>query len=195
MPIIGVIDSAKSGHLWPANSYYQIANFTVGAGGGSSVSFTSIPATYTHLQIRALQRTTQSSVNGTSILLRMNGSASSDYSDQTLRTYFGSGTGLDAFANANTTFINVGAATSGSLLSNLFTGTIIDILDYANTNKFKTTRSLNGYDFNGETNGYSYIQYVGGLFRSTAAISSISLTCDAGNYAQYTSIALYGIKV
>ena len=61
MPILGVIASGISGHLtppWPDNSYYQIGTTTVGAGGSSSITFSSIPATYTHLQIRGIASNT-----------------------------------------------------------------------------------------------------------------------------------------
>ena len=42
-------------------SYESIATVTVGAGGSSSISFTSIPSTYKHLQIRAITRDTGTS--------------------------------------------------------------------------------------------------------------------------------------
>jgi len=176
------------------SSYESIASVTVGSGGSAYVEFSSIPSTYTHLQIRILSRTTQNNVNGESILLRFNGDTGSNYSDHTLRTYFGVGSGLDASAQTNQGFINIGASVSNSLMSNLYAATIIDILDYGNTNKYKTTRTLNGYDFNGATTGYSYLQYTSGNWRNTNAINTIRLTPDVSNFSQYSSIALYGIK-
>ena len=55
MPILGVIDSAKTGNL---SSYESIQTITVGSGGASTIVFSSIPSTYAHLQIRALNITT-----------------------------------------------------------------------------------------------------------------------------------------
>jgi hypothetical protein len=53
--ILGILDSGVAAST---NSYESIATVTVGSGGASEVEFTSIPSTYTHLQIRALARNT-----------------------------------------------------------------------------------------------------------------------------------------
>jgi hypothetical protein len=55
MPILGIIASAITGNL-VTTSYESIATVTVGGGGAATVAFTSIPATYTHLQIRGIGR-------------------------------------------------------------------------------------------------------------------------------------------
>jgi hypothetical protein len=65
---------------------------------------------------------------------------------------------------------------------------IVDVLDYANTNKYKTMRALDGFDANGS--GYAVLW--SGNWRSTAAVSTITIT--GGTFAQYSSFALYGIK-
>ena len=59
MPILGIIASSITGST--LTSYESISTVTVGGGGSASVSFTSIPATYTHLQVRAIVRTTSAS--------------------------------------------------------------------------------------------------------------------------------------
>jgi hypothetical protein len=66
---------------------------------------------------------------------------------------------------------------------------IIDLLDYSNTNKFKTMRSLNGFD----ENGAGQIFLTSGLYRKTNAISEIRLFPSSGTFAEYSSFALYGI--
>jgi hypothetical protein len=66
---------------------------------------------------------------------------------------------------------------------------ICDVLDYANTNKFKTLRSLTGND----RNGSGSIWLDSGLWRSTSAITSIKFTTGTA-FAQYSQFALYGIK-
>jgi hypothetical protein len=65
----------------------------------------------------------------------------------------------------------------------------MDILDYANTNKFKTTRTLEGYDANGSGN----VSLTSGLWQSTSAINSITITA-VGTFNQYSQFALYGVK-
>jgi hypothetical protein len=79
------------------------------------------------------------------------------------------------------------AATAGA---SMFSGEVIDILDYANTNKYKTTRLINGRD----QNGSGFIWFNSGLWQNTNAITSLTFTAQNGNYAQYSSFALYGIK-
>jgi hypothetical protein len=76
-------------------------------------------------------------------------------------------------------------------LSNLFAGYVIDILDYANTNKNKTIRSLAGSD----ANGSGTIWFGSIAWLSTSAITSLSFNIESGsNFTQYSSFALYGIK-
>jgi hypothetical protein len=72
----------------------------------------------------------------------------------------------------------------------LFGTVIIDILDYANTNKYKTQRSLGGND----RNGAGYIDFSSGNWRNTNAITSIDIKALYGTgFAQYSHFALYGI--
>jgi hypothetical protein len=66
----------------------------------------------------------------------------------------------------------------------------MDILDYANTNKFKTTRTLTGSDLNGS----GVVSLDSGSWRSTSAITSITFTARANLINTYSSFALYGIK-
>jgi hypothetical protein len=70
------------------------------------------------------------------------------------------------------------------------------LLDYQNTNKFKTIRNLQGFDANGDGSGARYyaIRFFSGLWQSTSAITSITITAPNGNWATGSSFALYGIK-
>ena len=182
-PMFGIIASQISGHLASPTSYESIATVTVGSGGLSSISVSSIPSTFKHLQIRGIGRGSGS--NNT--LITING-ASSVYNSHWLE-----GNGSSASAGADTTSNGIWAfnATGGSnSLSNTFGASVIDILDYADTNKYKTLRILNGVDFNGS----GYIDFQSGLYRQTTAISSITLTPSSGTVAQYSQFALYGIK-
>ena len=75
--------------------------------------------------------------------------------------------------------------------SNSVTSAVIDILDYKNTNKYKTARTLSGQD----TNGAGIIQLLSGVWMSTAAISTLTLfTVSAFNIATNSSFSLYGVK-
>ena len=178
------------------NSYESIASYSVGAGGVSSVSFTGIASTYKHLQIRALHRTTGTDATG-AFQFWLNNDTASNYSVHQL---IGDGSGTGAYGSANQSILLASAAynTLGAgSTSNCFGVSIIEILDYADTNKYKTIRSMTGRESNESANGR--IAYESGSWRSTSAINRIDLktlsgTGSAANFAQYSHIALYGIK-
>lgn len=171
------------------NSYESIATVTVGAGGSSSISFTSIPSTYKHLQVRLIGRSDRGGGNnGDYIKLTMNSDTGANYADHQL-TGDGSTAATSVATSANFIRMNRIAATSST--TNVFGTIVMDILDYQNTNKYKTTRQLGGND----TNGSGDVWFISGLWQSTSAISSLTLTVGGGtNFLQYSSFALYGVK-
>jgi len=164
------------------SSYESIATVTVGSGGASDVTFSSIPATYTHLQVRA---TMLNASNLYSIKLRFNGDTATNYSAHQLY-----GTGSVAGAGAETS-VDIGLIGVGAVSTASYTGAMItDILDYANTNKYKTVRSLSGADGNGS----GQLKFASVGWRSTSAVTSIFINADGSTFNQYTQFALYGIK-
>jgi hypothetical protein len=167
-----------------ATDYESIATVTAPAGGSVSIDFTSISSAYTHLQIRGINR--NETANNT-FRLRFNSDSGSNYSRHYL---FGDGSTAQAAAGASQTSIGAGIIATSSNGANIFSGFVIDILDYANTSKYKTMRSLGGYDANGSGN----IGLFSGVWLNTAAITSITLLSDSGDQNQYSSFALYGIK-
>lgn len=168
-----------------ANSYESIATVTVGAGGSSTISFTSIPSTYKHLQIRGIAR--DASTSG-SINMQFNSDTGNNYARHAI---YADGSGAYASAASSIAFVRPGFVAASSYGSNIFGAIVCDILDYQNTNKYKTMRSLAGVD----NNGSGEIDFRSGLWQSTSAISSITLYVDGGsNIAQYSSFALYGVK-
>jgi hypothetical protein len=195
-PILGIYASQISGHLFaPSGSYDSIATTTVGAGGTASISFTSIPSTYTHLQLRITARSTNASANGIVTGIRFNGDAASNYSLHYLSAYQGVAQGVESAAIANASQMYAAVLSADGNAASIFSTTVVDILDYKNTNKNKTIRSITGYDINGSGSGYSSTTLYSGSWRSTSAVTSIDFVmAAAGNYAQYSSFALYGIK-
>jgi hypothetical protein len=187
--ILGILDSGGAA-AGAAGSYESIATVNVGSGGSATVEFTSIPATYTHLQIRAIGRTTRAETND-ALNMRFNSDTGSNYSWHRLDGQGDTGSATASSATSQTTIIvdRFSAATAGN--ASMFGAFVLDILDYANTNKYKTTRNLGGYDLNGS----GLITFASGLWQSTSAITSITLVSrNAGNLSQYSSFALYGIK-
>ena len=189
MPVLGIIASQMSGHLWaPSGAYDSIATTTVGAGGTSSITFSSIPSTYTHLQIRFTARTNRANAIDP-FYVRMN-------SDSTAANYVSHalyGSGTSAVSN-NTTgepgtfhYLVSGANANTSVFGSM----VIDILDYTNTNKYTTTRSIGGSD----NNGSGFICFNSGLWMNTNAVTSLTILPFVGpNFVEYSTFSLYGIK-
>lgn len=186
MPIIGIMaSSASNANL--TGDYESIATATV-SGSATFVTFSSIPSTYKHLQIRITARSTTTTYVQSALTFRANGDTGTNYSFHQVggdgASTFGSGT-------ANTSSITTVTSATANGSTSTFGAGIIDILDYTNTNKFKTIRCFSGLDLNGTP---STISLRSGAWRNTAAITSITLTESNNNIAQYSSIALYGIK-
>lgn len=168
-------------------SYESIATVTVGSGGASSIDFTSIPSTYKHLQIRLMAKF-NNGVNYSTLNLRVGNGSIDTTNSYSWHNLYGTGSGSGGAENGSTTsYMNFYSGNS----SNQFGVAIIDILDYANTSKYKTARNLYGTD----TNGAGIVGLASGLWQKTNAIDTISLLYYAGgSFSQYTHAALYGIK-
>jgi hypothetical protein len=185
--MIGNIVAAITDGGEGAGDFESIATVTVGGGGSSEINFTSIPSTYQHLQIRILSRDNRAATVN-SVFYRLNADTGSNYAYHILA---GDGSNASAAAATSTAFTYGMLQTSASTTSNIFTVGIIDILDYANTNKNTTVRTLQGYD----ANGSGGIRLNSGLWMNTAAVNAVRLYPDgAASFVQYTHAALYGIK-
>ena len=181
MPILGIIASQDYVRT-PPSSYESIATVTVGGGGSASVTLSSIPSTYTHLQIRATTANTTAGNASGGVYVAFN----SDTTNTNYRSHyvFADGSSITA-SQAQDRIIGLVGATTGY-------GTyVVDILDYANTNKYKTVRSINGFDQN--TYGFTWLGST--LWVNTNTITSMTFTTNpADTFLQYTKFSLYGIK-
>ena len=164
-------------------SFESIGTLTVGAGGSGAVSFNSIPQTYKHLQLRAMSRN-----SGDNISLRATFN-SDNTSIYTLHELYSGGASVATASQVNIAYYPC-ALSGPASISGVFGVSITDILDYTNTNKFKTARTLTGYD----ANGGGYVELTSGVWRSTSAITSITIVPNAGTMAQYSHFSLYGVK-
>lgn len=184
MPLIlGIVASGNYPRV--TNSYESISTVTVGAGGTSSISFSSIPSTFKHLQVRAFYQNNQNNSSVDYMQLRLNSDTGNNYVTHRLR---GNGTTASASTTAATNYAFTTFSVQG--VADIYGAAIIDILDYANTNKYKTVRTLAGFD----RNGAGDIGLNSNLWLSTSAITQIDLSTQTGNLNQYSSFALYGIK-
>ena len=190
MPILGIMASSMQGAV---GNFESISTVNVGVAGSATITFSSIPSTYKHLQIRFLAATTRLIYGFDAMNLQMNGDTGANYAYHRVEGN-GSTAGAAGVASANN--ILLGDRTIGAAMPNVYGTGVLDILDYANTSKYKTTRNLNGVDNNGTYDGtyFPYIALASGLWQSTSAITSLTFTPNNGIFKQYSSFALYGIK-
>jgi hypothetical protein len=198
MPIIAGRASAAYGsgfgkgatgdiYAGPFGAYDSLASVTVPSGGVASVTFSGIPSGYKHLQIRAIIKAAPTATDAAYDLLgRFNGDT--NVNNSSLHYMGGNGSNLIVGYTGN---LGILGSATGSTSTSVFNANIIDILDYTNTNKFKTVRAVYGYD----ANGSGFVIMGSALWRNTAAINSIEFVFRTGpSFAEYSSFALYGVK-
>jgi hypothetical protein len=192
MPILGVIASSFQS---ASGNFDSIQTYTLSSA-QTTITFSSIPSTYKHLQIRGFWRGNRATfpVSGTN--MRFNGDSATNYVYHELVGFGGGDTtsGVQNGGIGGQTSISVGQP--GTSVTGFVTS-VMDILDYASVSKCKTIRNLTGVDINGTvaTYGGSVGLYNGAWLNSSTAISSISFTTsDGSDWQPYSSFALYGVK-
>jgi hypothetical protein len=185
MPIVGQFGSLAGFGVFPGGAFESIATVVAGAGGASSVTFSSIPGTFQHLHMRVLAQDARTASDASQMYLTFNGDTATNYSGFQLA---GNGSAVSTFGGASDPSIGLITGRGGS---GFYMGAnIIDILDYANTSKFKTLRSFGGAD----SNGSGQMRLDVGSWRSTSAITSMTFSPLAANFAQHSTFALYGVR-
>ena len=174
----------SSGLAASTSSYESIASAT-GTGSSGTITFSSIPATYKHLQVRWMGQVDGGTNGVYNTYIQFNSDSGNNYARHTLD---GDGASATATGADTVTAPQVGLATRNS--DTALGVSIIDIHDYASTTKYKTLRVFNGAD----RNGAGSVQLQSGLWMSTSAISSISIINFNGNFKTNSAFALYGIK-
>lgn len=168
------------------NSYESIMTAN-GTGSSGTITFSSIPATYKHLQIRYIGRNSATGATLATLRMRVNGYAS----NYPLHKLSGDGASASAYGTTAEVYIQDNMLMpTNSAGASIYGAGIIDILDYSDTNKYKTVRALSGVDLNGS----GQICLGSGLYQQTTAISSITLEANGVNWLTNSSFALYGIK-
>jgi hypothetical protein len=172
-----------------------IESQTVGSGGAASITFSNIPSTYKHLQIRCVVRSTIAGTAQDNIAFRCNSDSASNYASHNL---WGTGSGSGFSSNfSGLTYGYIPSITpSAGNLSNVFAGVVIDILDYSSSSKNKTWRAFGGSDENANSGASAYltrIQLSSAVWLSTSTLNRIDLT-NSGSFAQHSTFSLYGVK-
>lgn len=164
-----------------ATTFVKIATVTVGSGGAGNITFSGIPSTYTDLVVKASMRG-----DAAQILLKVqpNGDTTG-LSRRSLYTDNGTGAYSASASDSFAAFINSSAYTAST-----FSNMEIYFPNYSGS----TAKSYS-VDMVGENNATTTIMgLIAGLDTTTTAISSIVLTPNSGNIAQYSTATLYGIS-
>jgi len=158
----------------PAGPTYEpIATQTLGSD-AASVTFSSIPSTYTDLVLVSDYRL---NTGDNFLILRFNSDTGSNYSFTNL---YGEGTAAASDRSSNQTSARIGFY--GSAQSN----SIVSIMNYSNATTYKTAVSRD--------NTNTYVVSRVNLWRSTSAINSIVITTASPNITSGSTFTLYGIK-
>ena len=190
MPILGTIDSAKTGRL-SNPAYFQIATAT--PSGTNNYTFSSIPQTYDHLQIRIFAKDNRSPVYS-GIDVQFNGDTGANYwySFADVAT-----TQVPTFGNyydVASTVLPIANMPGGSG-SNFYGSSWTTIFNYKNTNMWKYASGVGGYNANGAGGYDGFVMQPGGVWRNNSAITSIYIRSNTNSTWQAgTRISLYGIK-
>jgi hypothetical protein len=201
MAVVSMKNKLRRGNLLVGNEafipgdYESIATVTMTSGSSSSITFSNIPTTYTHLQMRI----TVVSTNNDPLNIRGrvgNGSVDTG-SNYAFHGMAGDSNNITTYAVTSTTFARWVGFSQGTSNSAYPYTQIIDFLDYKNTSKYKTMRGIGGGDANG-TAGSGEAAIVSNLWMSTSAINTIGIYTYFGgtavNFGTGSTIALYGIK-
>lgn len=181
MPILGVVASSYL-QSTDTSGFFAIATYTVPSATASSISFTSIPQTYTHLQLRTTLRSTTTNSYAT---ISIN---SGTYRQNWWYTSGGAYT-VSTSTSTDVVFSKLSSATAGYFAPN-----ILDINDYSSTTRNKVIRGMGGGDttYSNSTGGNWAFSSL--LSMNTAGVSTITLTPSSGNFAQYSQATLYAWK-
>jgi len=169
-----------------ANTYTLIASSTAGSGGVANIDFTSIPATYTDLNILLSARTNDASIYG-AIKLQFNNSTTT-YSGKEI---YGSGTAAASYTRGVTdNGLYIGDVNGNTTTANSFSNFSIYIPNYTSSN-YKSV-SVDGVEENNATETYSRL--LAGLWSSASAITSVKFSFTGATILEYSTAYLYGIK-
>jgi hypothetical protein len=168
------------------SSFYNIATAN-GTGSSGTITFSSIPSTYKHLQIRFIAKSTDTSGGIGYIFYKSNNATIYRHHE----LYGNGSTAYASNGNDGQGYLYGGLAYGNASIANIYAVGIIDILDYASTTKNKTYRIMWGQNTNST---YSGDISLGSYLEGTSAITSLTLSTDLGNFTTASSFALYGVN-
>jgi hypothetical protein len=166
-----------------ANTFIQIGStVTVGAGGSTTITFSSIPATYTDLLLKFTLRWSSYTTYDYGFI-QLNSTAGAT------RTLIGSGSSVSSYNVGSS--LRIDYVTGSGFTANSFTSGELYIPNYTSSNAKSV--SLDHVDERNDSGAYA--QLAAGLFSTvTSAVTSVTISGASNNFVQYSSASLYGIK-
>ena len=175
---------AIKNNSWVVGDVFELISTQVLASTASSVTFSSISSAYKHLQLRIVGRDT-AAVGQVAPTLQLNGDTGTNYS---VHRVIGNGTSVVGFNSTSSTGILINSLPGASSATSIFGISIMDILDFSNTAKYKTVRMLGGnIGLNAEVGLNS------GLWMNTSAVTSITITASTA-FAIGSRFSLFGVR-
>ena len=189
MASISLKNKSKSGNLTAPGdvdlgAMIPIATTVVGAGGTGTITFNNIPSNYSHLQLRGIMRGNTQEI----VRVYLNNDSAANWS---AHMFYSAGSGAFGVNGVASTGYYLTRSVGVSTGANIFTALILDILDYTNTNKYKTAKNMYGWD----ANGTGFVGFESANWMSTAAVNRLDLVANGYLFQQYSHFALYGIKM
>ena len=169
-----------------ATTYEAIATVTVGSGGAASIDFTSIPGTYTDLLLKLSTRSTDASARR-QLFVKYNDSSS----NYTGRRLYGEDDGVGSDTLSGNTGYSFGVTCGDTATANTFGSAEVYIPNYAGSNN-KSSSTDSVIENNSSATYDNWL--TANLWSDSSAITKISVTLSAGNFKQYSTATLYGIK-
>jgi hypothetical protein len=169
-----------------ANTYTAIATVTVGSGGAADITFSSIPGTYTDLSLFISTRQPGGAPSWSDLFIRFN-ATTTNYTDRLL---YGDGSTAASISESETGII-IRSVNNGVATANTFGNALIYIPNYTSSNNKSV--SIDQVTENNATQALAGL--TAGLWSNSSAITNIALIpTSVGNFAQYSTATLYGIK-
>jgi hypothetical protein len=181
--LLGILNSQIS--ATGGTPAYELIESRILTTAASTITFSSIPANYKHLQIRGILRSNRSDT-WSAYGLRVNNDSGNNYARHTL---FGDRSSVSSGSSTSTSAALDNGLPAANATANYFVPFVADFLDYSNTSKNKTMRFLYQYELNGAS-----IYLSSALWQNTNAINQISVYDQIGSFVAGSRISLYGIK-
>jgi len=188
MPILGLIDSAKTGNLISPSMDF-IATYEVPSTTVSQITFSGINQNYTHLHIRGIARNSHPVYDYGDLYWQQNGVGQGQYHNYTIKPTGSPSLTQGGAGGAGTPF---GVVPTATVNAGYYAQWILDMFDYKNTNKNNTVIFRSGFAGGSSVNVFGMGS--ASFANNTNATTEINFYSLTSNFNQYTRFTLYGVK-